>query len=367
MKLAKYITLLFLLFLLAFVVFVATQPATYQITKTKKIALPVGKVFDYVNDFENWTTWQQFEKDDDVNYNFSKNTIGENSSVKWNDDYSIKTTFAYKDSIAQEYISGSNKQTLHWKFEKDKNGTFAKVTLVGGLTFREKISSVLYGGITSYVGPQLEESLGKLQNYLINELGNFSVKVFGIVNKPEINYLEQKDSCTIKDFPKKSKQLLATIKRFTSNNEIVTLGKPFVVFFGEPTSNKVKYAMCVPVKEEVFTTPESQIQGRTYKNFIAVRAKLKGDYTHLKNAWGEARKYITENKILEDRNGLYTGIYNVSPPEEIAPSKWDTDIFIPLQKKKPKLRKVVRDSTATISTNTNTQEEIPSDRPSPFE
>ena len=64
MKIFKYLTLLFLLFLLAFVVFVATQPATYQITKQKEINSPTEVVFEYVNDFSNWSDWQQFNKEE---------------------------------------------------------------------------------------------------------------------------------------------------------------------------------------------------------------------------------------------------------------------------------------------------------------
>ena len=348
MKIFKYLTLLFLLFLLAFVVFVATQPATYQITKQKEINSPSEIVFEYVNDFSNWNDWQQFNKDENFTFTTSENTIGEKSFVKWDSNTIIATTFAQKDSIVQNYIESANKQTLHWKFKKTKTGTLALVTIKGDLTFKEKIYSVLNGGITSYVGPQIEESLVKINNYLVNELGNFDIKVQGLVSLPETNYIEQKDSCLVKDFPKKSKALLKTMKTFIKSNDIETLSVPFVIFYNNPSGSMMKYAMCVPVKDEILTTPESQIQGKNFKSFLAVKTILKGDYSHMKNAWSKARNYIAENKFTEDKASVYMGIYKKSAPEVNEPSKWETEIYIPIVKKKPKSRKrVVTDSTMT--------------------
>lgn len=351
MKILKYLSLLFLLFLLAFVVFVATQPATYQITKKKEINSPSEIVFEYVNDFSNWNDWQQFNKEENFTFTTSENTIGSKSFVKWDSNNKIVTTFSEKDSIVQDYIENTNKQTLHWKFKKTKTGTLALVTIKGDLTFKEKIYSVLNGGITSYVGPQIEESLIKINNYLVNELGSFDIKVQGLVNRPETIFIEQKDSCLVKDFPKKSKALLKTMKTFIKSNEIATLGVPFVIFHNSPNGNMMKYSMCVPVKDEILTTPESQIQGNNFKSFLAVKTILKGDYSHMKKAWLKARNYIAENKFTEDKNSVYMGIYKKSAPEISEPSKWETEIYIPIVKKKPKPRKrVVTDSTATSTT-----------------
>lgn len=348
MKIAKYLTLLFLLFLLAFVVFVATQPATYQITKRKEIKMSSNLVYEYVNDFSNWGEWQQFNTDEDLTFITSEKTIGASSFVKWNSDNKITTTYSEKDSIVQDYIENTNKQTLHWKFKKTKTGTLALVTIKGDLTFKEKIYSVLNGGITSYVGPQIEESLSKINDYLVNELGSYKATVQGLVNRPETNFIEQKDSCLVKDFPKKSKVLLKSIKAFIKSNNIETLGVPFIIFHNSPNGNTMKYSMCVPVKDEILTTPESQIQGNSFQSFLAVKTTLVGDYSHMKDAWTKARNYIYKNKFAEDKAGIYMGIYKKSLPEIVAPSKWETEIYLPIVKKKAAPRKrVEKDSTAT--------------------
>lgn len=350
MKILKYLSLLFLLFLLAFIVFVATQPATYQITKQKEINTPSNFVFEYVNDFSNWNDWQQFNTDENIAYTTSENTIGKKSYVKWGSENAIITTFAQKDTISQHFIQDDNKQTLHWKFKKTNTGTIASVTIKGDLSFTEKIYSVLNGGITSYVGPQIQESLNKINNYFVSELGEFDIKVEGLVNRPSINYLEQKDSCLAKDFPKKSKALLKTMKNFIKSNAIETLEVPFVMFQNNDNGKKIVYAMCVPVKEKVFTTPDSQIQGKNYSSFLAIKTTLKGDYSHMKKAWAKTRNYISSKKFKEDKKGYYIGIYKKSIPEVNEPSKWVTEIYIPIIKKEavPK-KEIVKDSTVITS------------------
>lgn len=353
MKILKYLSLLFLLFLLAFVVFVATQPPTYEITKQKEINTPNHLVFDYVNDFSNWNDWQQFNTEENINFTTSKNTIGKKSYVKWDSECAIITSFAQKDSISQLFIQNNNRQTLHWKFNKLGKNTLASVTIKGDLSFTEKIYSVLNGGITSYMGPQLQESLNKINNYFVSELGEYDIKVEGLVNRPSINYLEQKDSCLVKDFPKKSKALLKTLKNFIKSNAIETLEVPFVMFQNNENKNKIVYAMCVPVKEKVFTTPDSQIQGKNYSSFLAIKTTLKGDYSHLKKAWAKTRNYIATKKFKEDKKGYYIGIYKKSIPEVNEPSKWVTEIYIPIIKKEAAPKKIIaKDSTAIAPTET---------------
>lgn len=349
MKILKYLSLLFLLFLLAFVVFVATQPATYEITKQKEINTPSNSVFEYVNDFSNWNDWQQFNTEENFNFTTSQNTIGKKSYVKWDSENAIITTFAQKDSISQLFIQNDNKQTLHWKFKKLGNNTLASVTIKGDLSFTERIYSVLNGGITSYVGPQIQESLNKINNYFVSELGEYDIKVEGLVNRPSINYLEQKDSCLVKDFPKKSKALLKTMKNFIKSNDIETLEVPFVMFKNNENENKIVYTMCVPVKEKIFTTPDSQIQGKNYSSFLAIKTILKGDYSHMKKAWAKTRNYIVTKKFNEDKKGFYIGIYKKSIPEVNEPSKWVTEIYIPIIKKEAAPKKVIVKDSVVIS------------------
>jgi hypothetical protein len=71
----------------------------------------------------------------------------------------------------------------------------------------------------------------------------------------------------------------------------------------------------------------------------------------MKKAWDKTRNYITTKKFKEDKKGYYIGIYKKSIPEVNEPSKWITEIYIPIVKKETAPKKViVKDSTAISTT-----------------
>ena len=76
--------------------------------------------------------------------------------------------------------------------------------------------------------------------------------------------------------------------------------------------------------------------------FRALKVTLIGDYSHIRKAWDEGFKYIERNKLIEDKLGSYIETYKVFSPNEKEPSKWVTEIYIPIvtetvPKKKPKI------------------------------
>ena len=78
----------------------------------------------------------------------------------------------------------------------------------------------------------------------------------------------------------------------------------------------------------------SQISGGHFEAFDAVKTTLTGDYSHKEKAWKAARRYMNKNKITEDTAEKAIEIYQISLPKERKPSKWVTEIYIPVQKKR---------------------------------
>ena len=48
--------------ILGFVIFIATRPAEFAITRKAQIAAPAEVIFPLVNDFHNWKAWSPWEK-----------------------------------------------------------------------------------------------------------------------------------------------------------------------------------------------------------------------------------------------------------------------------------------------------------------
>ena len=115
--------------------------------------------------------------------------------------------------------------------------------------------------------------------------------------------------------------------------------------------------MCVPVEEEILTTPGSEISGGHFDEFLAVIVVLKGDYSHRKEAWNKARKYVKQKRLTEDNsNGKYVEVYKVSLPKERKPSNWVTEVYVPVKKRvyipRPKPEVTEEGATAPVENTT---------------
>jgi effector-binding domain-containing protein len=116
--------------------------------------------------------------------------------------------------------------------------------------------------------------------------------------------------------------------------------------------------MCVPVEEEILTTSGSEISGGHFDEFLAVKTTLTGDYSHNIEAWNKTINYINQKKLIKDIQDLNIEVYKISLPKERKPSKWVTEIYIPVKKRvyipKPKPIEVeeVIGTSETSTTNT---------------
>lgn len=337
MRILKYILLLLLLLSVAFVVFVATQKGDYKIVRSKEIKIAKDVVFTFVTDsssYQDWSPW----KSDEANF---KN---------------IKIT--PNDSLAQNIILSEIKNESLMRFQKTKNGVLITWEMKGNLDFNLKLLSVLQGGVENVIGDKLEEGLENIDTYLVKELKTYNIKINGLVTKHMTNYIQQIDTCSIADFQKVSKSMLQNMMSFVEKNEIEILGLPFITYESISTNDKeIIFAMCVPVEEEILTTPGSEISGGHFDEFLAVKTTLTGDYTHRKEAWNKARNYVRKNKLAEDSfNGKFIEVYKVSLPKERKPSKWVTELYVPVKKKvsAPKPKTETSEEVATTPTENTT-------------
>lgn len=321
MRILKYIFLLLLLFSVAFIVFVATQPSDYKIIRSKEIKISKDIVFNFVSDSSALADWSPWEKTEAIFKNHKATS---------------------NDSLVQNIVINNEENKSLLQFQKTKKGTLVTWNLNGKLDFKLKMLSVLQGGIDNVIGDDLEIGLNNIDNYLVKELTNYGIIVSGLVTKHTTNYIQQVDTCATTAFQKVSKKMLQNMMNFVEKNEIVITGLPFIVYENRKTTDgKTIFAMCVPVEEEILTTEGSEISGGHFDEFLAVKTVLRGDYSHSKEAWNKAFAYVKGKKLIEDPDGKYIEIYKVSLPKERKPSKWITEIYVPVKKKvyRPKVPK----------------------------
>ena len=333
--------------LVGITVYVATQKGDFEVTKSSIIKTQRSTVFDYVNDYKNWETFGSWmQKDSDIKFNYDAKTIGYGAKCSFengSDDGDIKTVFVKEnDSIVQKANFNGTTVTIFWKFKDTINGT--KVTLYskGRMDIMTKITTFFKGGVTSILGDIYEKSLRNLDKTLNYEIKTYSIKVNGIMQRPSGFCLKQTVSCHIKSVGKNTKIMMAQMVHFFKKNKIAMVGKPFVNYDKYDVVNDfATISICIPVGQQISISGGSDVISGEIISFTCLKTTLTGDYSHSKETWSKAKKYIADKGLKENFAGSYTEVYVKTIDDIKQPSKWITEIYIPVFPKAIELPKPV--------------------------
>jgi effector-binding domain-containing protein len=201
-----------------------------------------------------------------------------------------------------------------------------------GFTF--KIYSAFHGGPDKVIGDMYKKSLANLDKTLDYEINTFNIKVNGLVQKAGCFYLRQTITSKITNLPKNLRIMIPKLINFFKKNNLQMTGKPFVLYHTFDRAKGItKFSVCIPIKELIFTSPGSDITSGNLEPFQAVKTTLTGDYSHLREVWDKTFEYIDTNHLNLNENGDYLELYATSMGEIPNPSKWVTEIYIPIKAK----------------------------------
>ena len=368
MRILKYLFLLLLLSLVALSIFVATQKGEFSVERSRVINSPKSAVFNYVNDTKNWEDWNSWAVEDSLMHvTLSKNTLGKGSLCSWEGKAGsgdLKTLYAkVNDSILQTMNFNGNSSEVFMSFKDTLKGTKVTWKATGKMSFMYKIMNTFNGSAEKVIGLMFEKSLTNLDRKLDYEINTYSIKVNGVSNKLENFYLEQTFTSEISKIPKNSEIVISKITNFCKQNTITISGKPFIIYNTYDSANGLaRISICIPIKEAIFIVEGSDIMSKKIKAFQAVKTTLTGDYVHLKAALNKTREFIKANYLTKDMAFSHVEVFVTSKKEEKSPSKWITEIYIPVKPKgaaKPStaLPEVSKDKTL----ETSREKEIPSE------
>lgn len=336
MRILKYLFLLVLLSLVASTIFIATQKGDFLIKRSKIINSPKSSVFDYVNDYRNWASFGSWAAEDPkMKFSYSQKTIGQGASFSWDGkdgDGEMHTVFVKEnDSISQKMQYNGSPSTVHWSFKDTIGGTKVSWVTKGKMNFLFKLYTTLNGGIEEVIGTMYEKSLTNLDRALDFEKNTYSVKVNGLIKKNPIYYLGQSFTSKLSKVNKNFNIVIPKISKFCKENNIVINGKPFIIYHTYDTVNQLaKISICLPIKDEILISPGSEIISGKLDSFETVKTTLTGDYDHKKEAYDKAVKFLNKNILTPNSIFSYLEIYTVSKSEIKNPSKWITEIYIPI-------------------------------------
>jgi predicted transcriptional regulator YdeE len=358
MRILKYLFLLLFLFLIGLSVFVSTQKANYDVTRSKVIKNPRIIVYNYINDFRNWETFNTWiQEDPTLDFNYPELTAGKGASCSWTSDSgsgSLKTIFIKEnDSIVQKMVQNDQKSQIYWKFKDTIGGTKVTWRSKGTLDFKSKVLAFFEGGMNIVIGNSNEKSLENLNKTLDYEINTFSIKVNGIVSKVGGFYLKQFKICKEKDVIRNIKIMVPRMRRFFEKNKLIMNGKPFIIYHKyDRTNDLVAFSVCMPIRDSIHIMPGSDMESGELKPYTALKTTLTGDYSHTQQAWYKGYQHISKNNLIRNTSQQIIEVYTKNMDDNKSPSKWVTEVYIPIFRKtvaKPIYRRSTIDTTKSVS------------------
>ncbi|UPT70411.1 MAG: GyrI-like domain-containing protein [Flavobacterium sp. JAD_PAG50586_2] len=183
---------------------------------------------------------------------------------------------------------------------------------------------------------------------------SYSIKVNGIVQRPSGFCLKQTVSCHIKSIPKNIKIMMPRMIHFFNKNKIAMAGKPFVMYDRYDVANDIAtISVCIPVSQQINISDGSDVSSGEIIAFTCLKTTLTGDYSHSNEAWRKAEQYIRDNGLKPNFAGSYSEVYVKTIDDIKQPSKWVTEIYIPVF---PKAVELPANVILPVSTTTTPKE-----------
>ncbi len=336
MRIIKYIFLLLLLSLVALSIFIATQKGDFLVKRSKIINSPRASVYNYVNDFRNWSDFGSWTTEDpEIKLNYPQNTIGKGASFSWegkDGNGEMRTiTIKENDSIIQTMEFEGTSSKVSWHFKDTIGGTKVTWSTKGKMSFFFKIYSALNGGVDRVIGTIYEKSLANLDKALDYEINTFSTIENGIVKKPVMNYIGQTFTSEISKVNKNFKIIIPKLNLFCKKNNIIVNNKPFIIYHTYDTPKGLtRITIGLGIQDAIFLSSGSDLVAGKLDAFEAAKTTLTGDYSHLKTAYNKTINYLNQHQIAPNPIFSFLEIYTTGKSEVKNPSKWVTEVYIPI-------------------------------------
>ncbi|WP_426429647.1 SRPBCC family protein [Winogradskyella sp. HB-48] len=337
MKALKYILLLLLILFIGFSIYIAVQPNSFEVTRTRNIKAPQEVLYNKIIDFETWEDWSSWvESDPEMILTIPEKHEGVGGSYSWEDKDGVgtMTTVAANpyNSITQEMqFAEFPKSDVSWQLEVKEDGSTDVTWGISGkdLPFVFKLFSTLMGGMEKQIGPHYERSLEKLDSIVQEDMKRYEVTINGITEYGGGYYLYKTTNANSQNISAKMGENFGAIMMFMCKNDIKQSGMPLTVY-NDMSSADVIMSNGIPVNEKITLPEGSDVSINFIPNIKVLKTTLKGNYTNLNKAWEETMAYLVKNNLEQSEENPFE-IYTTDPGNYPNPADWITEIYIPIK------------------------------------
>lgn len=312
MKIAKYLILLMLLCAGTLSVFVATKDGSYSIERTKIIEVPKDVVYKYVSDTQNWDSINPWK---DENWKINKMDTLDNERIIHNitiNDVVNELTLTIKDTLAKKTV-------LRW-------------TTAGSLTFKDKFLSIIGRGVKNDFADEFDEGLNSINTILTREVNTFDIKVDGFVKRDTIFYIQKVVAAKAEEIPQRIKLYVPKLRELLIATNTPTNGDPFLIYHAKDTVNNLyKFSVAIPTQKKIYTSADSEFYTGQINPSSTVKATLKGNYNHKKEAVKQLRDFMVKNSLEQSDKFKEIEVITKNITTDKSASKWITELYIPVR------------------------------------
>lgn len=177
MKILKYLLLLLVVVIAAGLIYTATIPSDYNVSRSKVVNAPVELAFATVNDLKTWEEWGPWhDEDSTIAITYGDKTVGIGASSSWTSHdgpgkLKMIAAVPNKSINIEMQFADYDPTQIEWNFEKVDGGTKITWSMSSkNNPFMFKIFAAMSGGWDGMFGPMEEQGLNNLEGVLAEEL-----------------------------------------------------------------------------------------------------------------------------------------------------------------------------------------------------
>jgi len=336
MKILKKILIILVIIVAVAAIIGWMLPADVHIERSQTINADAGKIYAYLDNMKKdpeWSPWLQKDPNTQLTFEGPESGVGskqswksENSDVGTGRMETIEAVINQKIKREMYFMEDATPAFASFILAPDGNGTRVTWTLdasMGSNPFMHIMGKMMSG----MAGKEFEKGLGNLKEKIESMPAEAAApfKIETVVVAPA-HYMAIHDSVSIPTIGEKLAQNYAQIEIALAKQKLASSGSHFAIYYSDSQTN---WEVDVAIPVEKPGKADGKVMPGERKGGNAVVARYFGPYMNMGSVYTGLKDYIAANKLTIV--GAPWEEYIVDPTMEKDSTKWNTDIYFPIQ------------------------------------
>ncbi len=296
-----------------FVLVIKNHPTDFHFSIEQEIDYPASSYIAYLNSKQGTEYWEQINNQNDFK------TFGIRFNLK-----QVRLVTMENQTIVYAIPSNLGFNLYEkWLFSPEKKRVELVYTYT--LNFREKVylffDTTFFDELKTLISPRLNATLAEIEQQFLEHRWEYH----GEKNQDQTYYIASEGKGLWSNISKDIKAAQLKLMRFAAENNITTLGQPWVLF---PIINNQNIHWRAALKtDQFYKTNNDTIRCRRYKGGKSITLTHFGDATFLSESW----QVLFDS--LQGKTQAYPAIQLNTLNEEDTenPLLWETTLILPIQ------------------------------------